>query len=1034
MIGSRTPDPEHLDSLCCLVSPSPDAVVQPAEWNLSGVGFLRRAIDASLGRISDLASRSLIKRNKRTRRNLGALHCSQGLEIRCLPATLPVLTITDATITEPDSGSSNADVVLTLSKPSTLPVRFSYYTRNRSAAAVSDYTATRGVITIPAGQTTAQFPVKVLGDTTFEPDETFEVVLGSVANATLARSFGTIAVQNNDSVPSLTAADAAVVEGQIARITLSLSNPSSKPIPLNLAGISDTALSGRDFPALNRLITIPSGATQLVVSIPTTHDVIDEPDESLTISLTNPIGVTVADDTISVTIRDNDPPALRISDVVVNETAPANTSMLTSGATGTYQATISMSSAATVPVSVRVMSRNVNAVVDRDYARVLTTVTIPAGEMQAVVNLSITDDILFDPNERFELVLSSPLNATIADGVGTVSIVDNDPEPILTVADTTVTEGNSGETIAVVRVNMSRPSTLPVTFQYRTNNGTALVGQDYFAATGTLVIPAGATSQTFSVRIKSDLIDENPETIRIGLTNVVNGSINATQGQITIEDNDPAPRLSMSNATIVEGDASDVTTAFVLTLSAASERTVTVNYRTENHTATAGVDYHAASGTVTFLPGQTTATIDLKSVADLIDEPSRAFRVMLSNPVAVVLSHSSAVVTVGDDDGTAPPLFQLSDMQYLGGFRVPTGRQGSASFEFGGNGLAFNPANNSLFIGSHVDQGLHVAEISIPAQLATNGVVSSMPTASVLQPFVNLGSLISTNSNGGTTSPVFNYENLNLGGLLVANGGLTGAMFNGYTNAEAANSTHSHFRTSTLNLASLTSTSQVGLLDVRNSSTGLSGRLRGGYMAEVPEQWREYIGANYVTGASAQNRIEHSSAGPALFGFDANNPAGSSGDPLVYYPISNALQWSSQYVAQPLFNGTTKIDGVAFVPGTRSIIFIGSNGLSEIGYGVGSKFGDSARPYSGFHSKNGNYKYQIWAYDIDDFMAVRNGSRASWDIRPTSVVNFDLPTPEPARYIGGTAFDPSTGRLYIAQKLAGADYTPVIHVYQLGRQ
>ncbi len=205
-------------------------------------------------------------------------------------------------------------------------------------------------------------------------------------------------------------------------------------------------------------------------------------------------------------------------------------------------------------------------------------------------------------------------------------------------------------------------------------------------------------------------------------------------------------------------------------------------------------------------------------------------------------------------------------------------------------------------------------------------------------------------------------------------------------------------------------------------------------MAEVPEQWREYIGANYVTGASAQNRIEHSSAGPALFGFDANNPAGSSGDPLVYYPISNALQWSSQYVAQPLFNGTTKIDGVAFVPGTRSIIFIGSNGLSEIGYGVGSKFGDSARPYSGFHSKNGNYKYQIWAYDIDDFMAVRNGSRASWDIRPTSVVNFDLPTPEPARYIGGTAFDPSTGRLYIAQKLAGADYTPVIHVYQLGRQ
>jgi hypothetical protein len=256
----------------------------------------------------------------------------------------------------------------------------------------------------------------------------------------------------------------------------------------------------------------------------------------------------------------------------------------------------------------------------------------------------------------------------------------------------------------------------------------------------------------------------------------------------------------------------------------------------------------------------------------------------------------------------------------------------------------------------------------------------------------------------------------------------------GYTGAEPAQSSNSHFRTSSLNLASLNSESFAGLLDVRSNPNSISGRVRGGYMAEVPEQWRDYIGASYVTGAAGQNRIEFSSAGPALFGFDATNPAGSSGDPLVYYPISQALQWSSQYVAQPLFNGTTKIEGVAFVPGTRSVIFIGSNGLSEIGYGVGSSFYDKARPYSGFHSRNGNYQYQVWSYDIDDFMAVRNGSMASWQIKPTSVMNFYLPTPEPGKFLGGTAFDPATGRLYVAQKLAGPDSTPVIHVYQLGRQ
>ena len=137
--------------------------------------------------------------------------------------------------------------------------------------------------------------------------------------------------------------------------------------------------------------------------------------------------------------------------------------------------------------------------------------------------------------------------------------------------------------------------------------------------------------------------------------------------------------------------------------------------------------------------------------------------------------------------------------------------------------------------------------------------------------------------------------------------------------------------------------------------------------------------------------------------------------------------------AQPLFNGTTKVEGVAFVPGTRSVIFLGSNGLTQIGYGMGSEFRDKARVYKGYHALNGVYKYQLWSYDIDDFVSVRNGTKAPWQIRPTTVMNFDLPTPEPSTYLGGTAFDPATGRLFVSQRYAGVDYTPVIHVYQLGK-
>jgi hypothetical protein len=1006
--------------------------LEPLTWMTRRLGRLTDAVES----LWDAASRpSSHARSRRRRQSSLPSAAAQILEVRCLPATLPVISIAGTTVTEGDSGTTNATLVVSLNQPSAVNVRVNYATRAATAFAGSDFTSQAGTVTIPAGQTTASISVLVKGDTTYEATESFDVVLSRPIYLTLGQAIGNVVLQNDDALPSLSINDATVNEASSAAILLSLTNPSSTPITIVLAGVSGSALSGIDFPALNRTIVIPAGRTSYPVRVPTRHDVLDEPLEAFSVEITSIAGATLADGTSVVSIHDNDPPALTISDVVISESAPPMAPVSGNGpaSAGAYQAVITMSSASTVPVTVKVYSRDKTAVSGRDFTRVAATIVIPAGETSAVANLSSVDDQLHDPNESFELFLSSPINATLARPVSKVSITDNDPDPVLTAANTTVTEGNSGELLATVRVDMSPASSLPVTFQYRTMNSTALAGFDYIAAIGTMTIPAGSMSRTFTVRIKSDLTDEDAESIRIILSNVVNASINPEQGVITIEDNDAAPRMTISHSEIAEGDTANVATQFTVTLSAASERAIQVNYHTEDHLAVAGRDYFATSGTLTIPPGQTTGVISLTSVADTIDEPSRAFRLTFSNPVHVTLSSTMAVVTVTDDDGTALPLFAQSDMAYLGGFRVPTGQQGSSTFDFGGNGLAFNPANNSLFIGSHHDNGLNIAEIGVPSQLSSTGALSLMPSAAVLQPFMNLGGLTTTNAAGQSTAATFNYENLSLGGLLVSNGGLTGGMYMGYNGAEPQFSSNSHFRTSSLNLASLNSTNFAGLLDIRQNSSGLSGRVRGGYMAEVPVPWQDYIGASFVTGAAGLNRVEFSSAGPALFGFDANNPAGSSGDPLVCYPINEALQWSSQFIAQPLFNGTTKIEGVAFVPGTRSVIFIGSNGLSEIGYGVGSKFNDKARPYSGFHSKNGNYKYQIWSYDIDGFMAVRNGSKTSSSIRPTTVINFDLPTPEPSKYIGGTAFDPATGRLFISQKLAGPDATPVIHVYQLGR-
>ena len=79
-----------------------------------------------------------------------------------------------------------------------------------------------------------------------------------------------------------------------------------------------------------------------------------------------------------------------------------------------------------------------------DYAAASTTVTIPAGETSKTVDVGVKGDALDEPDETFNVTLSSPVNATLGDASATGTIVDDDAPPAVSVSDVTVTEGNSG--------------------------------------------------------------------------------------------------------------------------------------------------------------------------------------------------------------------------------------------------------------------------------------------------------------------------------------------------------------------------------------------------------------------------------------------------------------------------------------------------------------------------------------------------------------------------------------------------------------
>jgi predicted outer membrane repeat protein len=116
------------------------------------------------------------------------------------------------------------------------------------------------------------------------------------------------------------------------------------------------------------------------------------------------------------------------------------------------------------------------------------------------------------------------------------------------------------------------------------------------------------------------------------------------------------PALSITNVAVAEGNAGSTTFTFVVTLDAPSASTVSVDFATADGTATAGSDYVATSGTLTFTPGQTTRTIDVQVIGDTTPEGNETFSVNLSNATNATIAVATGTGTILDDDQTAAPL------------------------------------------------------------------------------------------------------------------------------------------------------------------------------------------------------------------------------------------------------------------------------------------------------------------------------------------------------------------------------------------
>ena len=225
------------------------------------------------------------------------------------------------------------------------------------------------------------------------------------------------------------------------------------------------------------------------------------------------------------------------------------------------------------------------------------------------------------------------------------------PPPSLKISDATVTEGNAGTRNAAFTVTLSAPSDQPITVRYATADGTARAGADYQAAAGTLTFAPGETSKTVAVPVVGDRVVEPNETFFIRLIDPANAWIADDLGLGTVVDDEP--RLAINGASVTEGKNGTKAMTFTVTLSAAYDQAVTVNFATRDGTASAGEDYVARSGTLRFAPGETTKTITVMINGDRKKEADEYFDVLLSAPSSNALfsdGKASGRGTIFNDD------------------------------------------------------------------------------------------------------------------------------------------------------------------------------------------------------------------------------------------------------------------------------------------------------------------------------------------------------------------------------------------------
>jgi subtilisin family serine protease/subtilisin-like proprotein convertase family protein len=496
-----------------------------------------------------------------------------------------------------------------------------------------------GTVSFAPGETSKTITVEVQGDSLLEGTEAFAVTLSNPSNgASLSTASATSSILNDDGV--LTAANPTA----ISIPSLGASNPF--PSTVTVAGGGNAFVASMEITLSNLSHTWPDDLDILLVG-PTGAKAL----------LMSDAGGSTAVNGISLTFTSLAPTALPDASTLI---------------TGSYR-----------PVDFEPND--------------IFNAPAPAGPYTA--NLSVFNGT--DPTGTWSLYVqddASGDSGSIAGG-WSLSIVTAPSALAIQATEASQSfEGNSGSTPLSFLVTRSGDVTgsASVGWAVAGSGATPATGLDFVGGilpSGTLSFAPGEASKTITLSVAGDSTVESTETFTVSLSAPAGAVISAATATGTIL-NDDVPLISISSApSVVEGQSSPQSVSYTVSLSAASSLPVSVQYATADGTATAGLDYTAVAGTLTFAPGTTSATISVPILNDNLDEVDETFSLSLSNPTNGQLSTSTATTTISDTlIASVTTILPANVENLLLGGSSAIGGTGND----GANRLTGNAANNSL--------------------------------------------------------------------------------------------------------------------------------------------------------------------------------------------------------------------------------------------------------------------------------------------------------------------------------------------------